>query len=130
MKPILKTFVIAMIALATITSDVYAQGGPPPWAPAKGYRAKARYTYFPTLGFYFDTRVGVYFFLEAGIWTRRTTLPERYRNYNWKNYRYEEFDWASNEPWEKHNGKGKDKDKSSNGNSRGNGNGHGKGKGR
>jgi hypothetical protein len=126
MKPFMKILFIGIIVVAGITADIQAQGGPPPWAPAKGYRAKARYTYFPTLGFYFDARVGVYFFLEAGIWTRRTALPDRYRNYNWKNYRYEEFDWASSEPWEKHHGKGNDKDKGSKSNGRGNGQGKGK----
>lgn len=125
-----KLTIICIVLMSLAASDIQAQGGPPPWAPAKGYRAKARYTYFPTLGFYFDTRVGVYFFLEAGVWTRRTSLPDRYRNYNWKNYRYEEFDWASNEPWEKHYGKGKDKAKGSKGNGHGNGNGNGKAKGK
>jgi hypothetical protein len=122
MKPIRAAFIGLLLAGSLIATDTHAQAGPPPWAPAHGYRAKARYTYFPTLGFYFDTRIGAYFFLEAGIWTKRTTLPERYRNYNWKNYRYEEFDWASNEPWEKHYGKGKDKG------SKNNGRGNGKGK--
>ena len=123
MKPIRTACIGLLLACSLFAADTYAQGGPPPWAPAHGYRAKARYTYFPTLGFYFDTRIGVYFFLEAGVWTRRTSLPDRYRNYNWKKYRYEEFDWANNEPWEKHYGKGKDKGPKDNGRGKGQGKG-------
>jgi hypothetical protein len=28
-------------------SPVYKKGGPPPWAPAHGYRAKHKYRYYP-----------------------------------------------------------------------------------
>jgi len=95
--------------------DVNAQGGPPPWAPAKGYHAKSRYTYFPSLNFYFDTKIGIYFFLESGIWVQKSSLPSKYKNYNWSHYTYEEFDWNNNHPWEKHHGKGNSKNKGNNG---------------
>ncbi len=117
MKKMILLPLVILISIATITNDIYAQGGPPPWAPAKGYRAKARYTYFPSLNFYFDTKISIYFFLEAGIWVQKTTLPVNYKNYNWSKYKYEEFDWSNNQPWEKHNGKGK----GNNGNGKGNG---------
>lgn len=119
-----KLILLCLVFISLATSEIQAQGGPPPWAPAKGYRAKARYTYFPSLNFYFDTKVGVYFFLEAGIWTKRSSLPPAYNNYNWSKYKYEEFDWDNNQPWEKHNGKGKDKSDKN----QGNGNGKGKAK--
>jgi hypothetical protein len=122
MKKLILLPLVMLISFATITNDVYSQGGPPPWAPAKGYRAKARYTYFPSLNFYFDTKIGIYFFLEAGFWVQKTSLPVKYKNYNWSNYKYEEFDWSTNKPYEKHNGKSNGKNKGNNGNGKGNGN--------
>lgn len=119
MKKIKFLVLLLVVSFTLLVFDVNAQGGPPPWAPAKGYRAKARYTYFPSLNFYFDTKIGIYFFLEAGIWVQKTSLPVKYKNYNWGNYAYEEFDWNNNQPWEKHNGKGNKKEKSNNGHGNG-----------
>jgi hypothetical protein len=113
--------ILVLISLTIFVSDVYAQGGPPPWAPAKGYRAKARYTYFPSLNFYFDSKIGIYFFLESGKWVQKNSLPDKYKNYKWKNYKYEEFNWDNNQPWEKHKDKENGKNKGNNGNGKGNG---------
>ncbi|MGL6267652.1 MAG: hypothetical protein ACRC2O_06980 [Chitinophagaceae bacterium] len=121
MKKIKFLALLLVVSFSLLVNDIYAQGGPPPWAPAKGYRAKARYTYFPSLNFYFDTKIGIYFFLDAGIWVQKTSLPVKYKNYNWGNYKYEEFDWSNNQPWEKHNGKSNGKSKGNNGNGKGNG---------
>ena len=131
MRHLKKLIVLLLISVGTFAGNVIAQGGPPPWAPAHGYRAKARYTYFPSLNFYFDTKAGHYYFLEGGSWIKRTSLPSAYKNYNWSKYKNEEFDWTSNQPWDKHysNGKKKSYSKSYNpGNGKGKGKSQGKGK--
>ena len=114
---------LLVLLLSGFTAEVSAQPGPPPWAPAHGYRAKARYTYFPTLSLYFDTKIGVYFFLEHGVWIQRTSLPPGFKGFNWKKHRYEEFEWHNHHPWEKHHGKG-------HGHAKHKGKGPGKGKGK
>jgi len=53
--------------------------GPPPWAPAHGYRAKHRYHYYPDSGVYFDTGRGVYFYYGDGRWRVSVSLPTRFR---------------------------------------------------
>ena len=133
MKILKWLIIVLLISFAASSTDIIAQPGPPPWAPAHGYRAKARYTYFPSLNFYFDSRAGVYFSLEAGVWQRYTSMPPKYKNYKWANYRYEEFEWSNDKPWEKHYANGKKKSSASpsqkprdnNGKSKGKGNGKG-----
>lgn len=49
--------------------------GPPPWAPAHGYRAKHVYRYFPGRDVYFEPQSGNYFYLEAGAWKIGVRLP-------------------------------------------------------
>jgi hypothetical protein len=56
------------------------QGGPPPWAPAHGYRAKTRHIYFPQHNLYFDVQRGVYIFLNGGQWQVGLKLPSLYAN--------------------------------------------------
>ena len=54
-------------------------GGPPPWAPAHGRRAKeaAAYTYYyyPSAGVYFSVATGSYFYSTGGSWQVATSLP-------------------------------------------------------
>ena len=50
-------------------------GGPPPWAPAHGLRAKHAYYYYPSVGVYFDLSTRSYFYLSGGVWTVSTNLP-------------------------------------------------------
>lgn len=50
-------------------------GGPPPWAPAHGYRAKYRYRYYPDAAVYLDVGRGLYFYLQNGRWTVAASLP-------------------------------------------------------
>jgi len=40
------------------------KGGPPPHAPAYGYRAKYQYRYYPSAGVYYDTYRQLYFYLS------------------------------------------------------------------
>jgi hypothetical protein len=49
--------------------------GPPPWAPAHGYRAKHLYHYYPSHSVYYDTGRGVYFYLEGDGWRFSAALP-------------------------------------------------------
>jgi hypothetical protein len=52
-------------------------GGPPPWAPAHGYRAKqeARYMYYPRYNIYVDLRTGVYHYRSGNRWVQSRSLP-------------------------------------------------------
>jgi hypothetical protein len=50
-------------------------GGPPPHAPAHGYRAKHVYYYYPHSQVYFDTGRNVYFYMEGDSWRMSVALP-------------------------------------------------------
>jgi hypothetical protein len=54
-------------------------GGPPPWAPAHGYRRKVAYRYYPTLEIYFHLGRSEYFWLESGVWKVGVELPPALR---------------------------------------------------
>ncbi|MGD9382490.1 MAG: hypothetical protein PVH55_00415, partial [Desulfobacterales bacterium] len=41
------------------------KGGPPPHAPAHGYRAKYKYRYYPACSVYYDDYRKLYFYLEG-----------------------------------------------------------------
>jgi hypothetical protein len=51
------------------------KGGPPPHAPAHGYRAKQAYRYYPAVEVYFDITKRVYFYLEGSNWKVSASLP-------------------------------------------------------
>lgn len=55
--------------------EVVEHHGPPPWAPAHGYRAKHRYYYYPSSHVYFDVGRGLYFHYEGGGWRVGASLP-------------------------------------------------------
>jgi len=50
-------------------------GGPPPWAPAHGRRAKYSYRYYPGAQVYFDSGRGLYFWLSGNSWQVGARLP-------------------------------------------------------
>ncbi|UII25898.1 hypothetical protein LVD15_21755 [Fulvivirga maritima] len=52
------------------------QQGPPPWAPAHGYRAKTRYVYFKDYDVYYDHERGVYITLSGKGWQVEAKLPD------------------------------------------------------
>jgi len=59
---------------------VYAPGpphqpGPPPWAPAHGYRAKHRYYYYPASYVYFDVERRLYYYSRGDKWHAARSLP-------------------------------------------------------
>ena len=55
--------------------DPPLKGGPPPWAPAHGYRAKHRYLYYPSSYVYLDIGRKLYFYYSVGEWRVSATLP-------------------------------------------------------
>ena len=56
-----------------VTKD--KKGGPPPHAPAHGYRAKNHYRYYPSQSVYYDTGRGLYFYLKGDNWEVGASLP-------------------------------------------------------
>ena len=50
--------------------------GPPPHAPAHGYRAKYAYHYYPNSHVYFDISRRLYFYLDDGKWRISVSLPQ------------------------------------------------------
>jgi hypothetical protein len=53
-------------------------GGPPPWAPAHGHRAK-QYQYYSSQQVYFDVQREVYFYYSDGDWRVSVSLPDSLR---------------------------------------------------
>jgi hypothetical protein len=53
----------------------YGKPGPPPWAPAHGYRAKYHYYYYPESQVYFEVGRGFYFYYDDGQWRVVASLP-------------------------------------------------------
>ena len=51
------------------------KNGPPPHAPAHGYRAKYRYRYYPDCSVYYDDHRELYFYLEGPNWRISASLP-------------------------------------------------------
>jgi hypothetical protein len=55
------------------------KNGPPPHAPAHGYRAKHNYRYYPANEVYYDTGRRIYFYIEGGDWVADALLPYHLR---------------------------------------------------
>ena len=57
------------------------KGGPPPHAPAHGYRAKHQYhyRYYPSRSVYYDTGRGLYFYIKGKNWEVGASLPSNLR---------------------------------------------------
>ncbi len=51
------------------------ESGPPPWAPAHGYRAKHHYYYYPASYVYYDVGTRMYFYHDGGQWQVSVSLP-------------------------------------------------------
>ena len=78
-------FMLTITACAVTVDDRYpgeerhpgVGKGPPPWAPAHGYREKMarEYLYYPTVGVYFDIGRRVYFYRSEGVWRVAPVLP-------------------------------------------------------
>lgn len=53
--------------------------GPPPWAPAHGWRRKHEsYHYYPAIQVYYYPAARKYYWLETGQWRIDVRLPSRY----------------------------------------------------
>ncbi|MCK5487633.1 MAG: hypothetical protein KAI86_15555 [Desulfobacterales bacterium] len=57
----------------------HVEKGPPPWAPAHGYRAKHHYRYYPSWHVYFDVGRSLYFYYDSGHWRVSVSLPSGIR---------------------------------------------------
>lgn len=80
--------------------------GPPPWAPAHGYRAKQKYRYYPAYNLYQDPVSGLFFSFRAGAWAKGPLPPGVDPG---RLGRYREFDGYVDEPWKSHPPAGKKK---------------------
>jgi len=49
--------------------------GPPPWAPAHGWRRKHEYHYYPIIQVYYYPHVKRYYWLEGSDWKTGVRLP-------------------------------------------------------
>ena len=54
-------------------------GGPPPHAPAHGYRAKYQYRYYPSCSVYYDYGRKIYFYIKGDHWEFGASLPSHLR---------------------------------------------------
>lgn len=66
---------ICGLSMGCVVHQSYDNGGPPPWAPAHGYRAKYQYRYYPSVFVYFDITRNLYFYQEKGKWKREKSYP-------------------------------------------------------
>lgn len=53
--------------------------GPPPWAPAHGFRRNRNYYYYPADNVYYRQDDRVWFYLDGGNWRFGTSLPTSIR---------------------------------------------------
>ena len=76
--------VLALSSCTVVWEESYprpAPVGPPPWAPAHGYRRAPvyHYYYYPSSYVYFDTGRNVFFYIEGGAWRFGPVLPPHVR---------------------------------------------------
>lgn len=65
---------LILVFMLVIPADVFSQG-PPPWAPAHGYRAKTRHIYFPNQNMYYDIQKSNYIYFSNEKWSISTRVP-------------------------------------------------------
>lgn len=53
--------------------------GPPPWAPAHGYRRNRNYYYYPSANVYYRPEDRAWFYLDGGKWSLGVNLPTSIR---------------------------------------------------
>ncbi|WP_266169379.1 hypothetical protein [Dyella subtropica] len=71
----------ALLVLGTACAAPVWAGGPPPWAPAHGWRAKHHYTYYPEGEVYYAPDTRVWFWLDGGNWRSGISLPMEFQGY-------------------------------------------------
>ncbi len=78
-RALLAGIAVLLLSAFILPDNGYGQRkGPPPWAPAHGYRAKMRQVYFPQYNFYYDTHRQVYIYMGGRGWEISVGLPARY----------------------------------------------------
>jgi len=92
-------FVLSLILFFIIPQDIFSQG-PPPWAPAHGYRSKTKHIYFPDQNFYYDVEKRVYLHLENGKWSVSVTIPSIFANINLGTARKVELEISGHTPYQ------------------------------
>jgi hypothetical protein len=101
-KSHLITFLLLGILSVAVPMETLGQGkdkkGPPPWAPAHGYRAKTRHVYFPQYNFYFDLQRGVYIYLSGSTWQVAAKLPASFAEVDLKGAVQVELDLDTDTP--------------------------------
>lgn len=89
-------YLVVFLLLTTFSTELLAQKksnkktkssakkelGPPPWAPAHGYRAKTRYVYFTQHNFYYDNNKGVYIYMSGKNWEVSAQIPDLFKHVN------------------------------------------------
>lgn len=100
MKPLKSNTVLVLLTLVFavfFTQDIFSQG-PPPWAPAHGYRAKTRHIYFPEQNMYYDLQKGVYIYYDNGNWQVNVNLPTIFGSVNLGTTQQVQLDYCGNDP--------------------------------
>jgi len=72
---ILLLLIGSVVLPACVVVNEHRSGGPPPWAPAHGHRAKHTYYYYPGQYVYYDLSSRIYFYRSGGSWVSATALP-------------------------------------------------------
>jgi len=72
--------------------------GPPPWAPAHGYRKNTRHVYFPVQQTYFDIDRGVYISLQGDKWEVSASIPLSLKGVDLKVAAKIELDFSGENP--------------------------------
>jgi hypothetical protein len=93
---------VVLIAFFLFINDVSFSQGPPPWAPAHGYRAKTRYVFFPDHNVYYDLTARNYIVLRGSRWEVRATLPKLFANINLRRSSQVEIDFVGDRPQRYH----------------------------
>lgn len=113
MRKILMIGLVVVLGMLT-AADGMAQGkkgkndkdkkevGPPPWAPAHGYRAKTRYVYFKDYDVYYDNERGVYISLSGKNWSVTAKLPSALSGVDLKVAAKIDLDFSGDEPQKDH----------------------------
>lgn len=78
---------------------VCGPGGPPPWAPAHGYRRKCQYRYYPRFEIYYSVSADVYYWEVNGTWRSGRYLPDHIQ---FKDGDYVSLELKTDKPYEHH----------------------------
>lgn len=89
--------VLTVVFALFFTQDIFSQG-PPPWAPAHGYRAKTRHIYFPDQNMYYDMQKGTYIYYDNGNWQVSVSLPSLFASVNLGSSRQVELEYYGDQP--------------------------------